>query len=732
MGMRRRRALMPVPGPATIRRVSDRAQLRSEAQQLVVKGRLAEASALLETVARLYRDAVAAAWAAGRDVTADLQSLVMIVAHQVRCAAGLGNLDVLVDRLAAAADLHRELTVGSTSAWSRFLTDAERTLGFQTAVLDSLGSSGPPGGAAALDAARPALREATRALARCDPQPPDPETLAGAAAGVVGAFDATAHEIDRIVDMLLEPAVDDDPILRGLTGAIVHQLRQPPGDAVVAAITEQEAEWDVAAAGRPGAVASTASLVRDMACALVGCSTTLRQQVAFLHSLGPADAARRTRDGNRVAMLEMTGHVESWRSALGTDWERIRVMDRAQPFYRTLVRALVDLGLPDAALAASELARARAFSDLLAGRRGPLAGALAPEQLTEVLDAQDGPVVEYFFDGDRLSIFTRSPGSSTVVTDTRVDPALIERSVDRFRDVARGTAPADPAALAAVLRDLGAAVWDPVPLLDIGPDTPVTVVPHGPLLRVPFAALLDVEGRYLVHRHPVTVLPTLAILAELRDRPAGTGAMRILVDPTPMPDGLPALPVLRAGLRRIAERARGPVEFHDGQHATVDALCTTGHRPLRVLCLATHAQAFAKDGDPMRSFLAVAPGDPRAVDGKLTAAAVHELDIEAELVVLAACDTGSGLVTSDGMVGLSRAFLTRRCGGVLMSLARVSEQDTLALLRLFLAQLPTAGPVLALRAAQASLAGHYPDQPHRWAPFTVMSPAHHPQAATRS
>lgn len=55
-------------------------------------------------------------------------------------------------------------------------------------------------------------------------------------------------------------------------------------------------------------------------------------------------------------------------------------------------------------------------------------------------------------------------------------------------------------------------------------------------------------------------------------------------------------------------------------------------------------------------------------NGLLTAAEILDLKLNAELVVLSACDTGRGKITGDGVIGLSRALISAGVPSVLVSL----------------------------------------------------------------
>ena len=48
---------------------------------------------------------------------------------------------------------------------------------------------------------------------------------------------------------------------------------------------------------------------------------------------------------------------------------------------------------------------------------------------------------------------------------------------------------------------------------------------------------------------------------------------------------------------------------------------------------------------------------PSQDDGLLTYDEILQLNLQAELVILSACDTGRGEITGNGVIGLSRSFI---------------------------------------------------------------------------
>jgi CHAT domain-containing protein len=105
-------------------------------------------------------------------------------------------------------------------------------------------------------------------------------------------------------------------------------------------------------------------------------------------------------------------------------------------------------------------------------------------------------------------------------------------------------------------------------------------------------------------------------------------------------------------------------------------------------------------GDPV----AAAVAGERVCDGLLTASEiVREWRIDADLVVLSACETGLGReVMGEGYLGLANAFLRAGARSLVVSLWRVEDQSTALLMERFHANRRGAGAAPdALPAAEA-------------------------------
>ncbi len=110
-------------------------------------------------------------------------------------------------------------------------------------------------------------------------------------------------------------------------------------------------------------------------------------------------------------------------------------------------------------------------------------------------------------------------------------------------------------------------------------------------------------------------------------------------------------------------------------------------------------------------------------DGLLTAREILDLDLNAELVVLSACDTGGGNITGDGVVGLSRSFIAAGTPSVIVSLWQVPDDATAMLMTEFYRQLQqNPDKAQALRQAMLVTMGDHPAV-RDWAAFTLIGEA---------
>ena len=111
------------------------------------------------------------------------------------------------------------------------------------------------------------------------------------------------------------------------------------------------------------------------------------------------------------------------------------------------------------------------------------------------------------------------------------------------------------------------------------------------------------------------------------------------------------------------------------------------------------------------------------LDGILTANDISRLDLNGtEMVVLSACQTGQGKVTSEGLYGLQRGFKKAGVGTMVMALWNVSDKVTTEFMITFYEQLASKSCMwdkrMAFETAKSIIRDKYPD-PFYWAAFVM-------------
>lgn len=111
-------------------------------------------------------------------------------------------------------------------------------------------------------------------------------------------------------------------------------------------------------------------------------------------------------------------------------------------------------------------------------------------------------------------------------------------------------------------------------------------------------------------------------------------------------------------------------------------------------------------------------------NGLLTPAEILNLQLQADLVVLSACDTGLGRISGDGVNGLARSFLLAGASNVMVSLWAVPDAPTADLMTEFYHQWQQNGlnKAQALRQAMLTILQTHPE-PKDWAAFTLVGSA---------
>lgn len=267
------------------------------------------------------------------------------------------------------------------------------------------------------------------------------------------------------------------------------------------------------------------------------------------------------------------------------------------------------------------------------------------------------------------------------------------------------THPANHPNRASTLRSMGSEIYR---LLfgpaerEIARSRRILILPDGPLHVLPFAALCREQSglacEYLTERKPFVVDQSATIHSGLmgfrRQRPTSPSVVAFsgFGDPDypPSPNreaseatlsrgmALDRLSHSRTEVQRIADLFPGSGELYLGERATEERAKSLppGHRYIHFACHGLLDSEF-----PLNSGLALSiPGHTvqRKETGVLQAWEIFEqLRLNADLVVLSACETGLGKeMGGEGLIGLTRAFQYAGARSVMASLWKISDRTT--------------------------------------------------------
>jgi CHAT domain-containing protein len=343
--------------------------------------------------------------------------------------------------------------------------------------------------------------------------------------------------------------------------------------------------------------------------------------------------------------------------------------------------------------------------------------------------ARDGTVIEFAVADGLVFAFVLRDGRVSALQLPR-DAAAIQHDVETLRNRIDG-------------RDLA---WAPparrlydsllAPLASLLPKRgAVTIVPDSFLWDVPFQALLEPSRRFFGDRHALAYAPSLTMLewaARSRSHAPAQKTLLAMGDPK-----VPAIPSAKQSGYRNIPREPLPDAIHEVRELAMlygrersavftgsearESVLKRSIGSYRIVHLATHG--IVDDDSPFYSALLLAASKDDRDDGLLEMREVRDLELNADLVVLSACDTARGKVYSgEGVIGLAWAFLGAGCPTTVVSQWKAASRATTLLMVEFHQRL-LAGDTTAeaMRRAQRMLRRN-PAYAHPlyWAPFVVV------------
>lgn len=479
-------------------------------------------------------------------------------------------------------------------------------------------------------------------------------------------------------------------------------------------------------------------------------------------------------------LLKAIGILESLREDLG-DTNKISIFETQATAYQRLQYTLVAQNKFGEALEISERGRSRAFVEQLTNHftvdnssqdiSESSNNFIDLDAIKDIAKEQDATLVSYSINRTRngsnnlyiwviqpngeMAFQKVTPGESNLDQPVALEilsqldasifrsvPPTEESSQDRGGLVIAGAVNADYN-VAEHLKNLHKLLIEPINhLLPSDPNKRVIFVPQGGLFLVPFPALRDENGTYLIEKHTILTTPSIHVLGlaaslksdkletqrSIPNTPEITRYQELLIVGNPTMPALPDIPL--APLPGAEKEAKAVANLLNagaliGQKAT-EATVKSRLPNASIIHFATHG--LLEYGLPEDSGVRDLPGaialTPDTLeDGLLTSFEISNLTLQADLAVLSACDTGLGRITGDGVIGLSRSLITAGVPSVVVSLWSVPDAPTAELMTEFYRQLQNnSDKAQALRQAMLQTLKTHP-HPRDWAAFTLIGSA---------
>lgn len=217
----------------------------------------------------------------------------------------------------------------------------------------------------------------------------------------------------------------------------------------------------------------------------------------------------------------------------------------------------------------------------------------------------------------------------------------------------------------------------------------LNIITDGELGYVPLELLMDEEGAYLLEKYDIRYTFSTK-LPETRKRGNSSGKLIAFVPEFDLnTDLLASADVVRSQLTELPgafDEVEAVNEIFEGDlfkyEEATEANFKANAAQHGLIHLATHA--IVDDSNPDNSRLAFSIATDSSEDGYLHAYEIYNLDLNADLVTLSACNTGFGKIKrGEGVMSLSRAFAYAGVPATVVSLWPASDKSTPDLMKYF-------------------------------------------------
>jgi tetratricopeptide (TPR) repeat protein len=266
--------------------------------------------------------------------------------------------------------------------------------------------------------------------------------------------------------------------------------------------------------------------------------------------------------------------------------------------------------------------------------------------------------------------------------------------------------------------------------------TDLVILPAGRMSVIPFEALLTQKVNdeetpypalpYLVKKYSTRYEFSTGLMLQKQSGKAGSLQSALLCAPISFPakDKLNDLPGTATEVNTLKELFSSKQITSDvlTNHQASEATIKT--KPLKdysMLHFATHGIVDENNPELSRIFL---QNDSEAEDGNLFSGEIYNLQLNASLVTLSACQTGLGKISKgEGVIGLSRALVYAGAKNIIVSFWSVADESTAQLMTDFytlLLESPSPSFGATLQQAKLNLMNGRYSAPYYWAPFILI------------
>ena len=449
-----------------------------------------------------------------------------------------------------------------------------------------------------------------------------------------------------------------------------------------------------------------------------GSETHLILQAYAFSALGQIDASLNHIEAARTHYEAAMRSLEKGRLSFGREEFKFSYPMSAKSIYNDYIDFLVQRGMTDEAFGVVEMHRASTLTEGLGLKDGHQSRAFDVAEAKQFAARSGHVVLSYWIGPERSYLWIFLPGHSQFIPlpgEDRIRPL-----VEKYRGHLMGAAFDSNKVTDASGQELYSMLIGPVERW-IKPQSQVTIIPDEELCGLNFETLVvsSPKPHYWIEDVSVTNASSAVLLAVRQRNIAEPPKALLLIGNPNSPASYP--PLSHAGDEMHLIQAHfSPAQetLLSGAGATPGAYLQAKPENYALIHFVAHgtaSRASALDS-------AVVLSD----DGKshnLYARDIAATRLHARLVTISACDSaGNRIYSSEGLVGLSWAFLRAGAQKVIAALWEVNDASTPQLMdRMYAAIAAGEEPASALRAAKLSLLRSQTvySRPFYWAPFVL-------------